>query len=192
MRPLNPYGESKLIIERILHWYGQAYGLKSVSLRYFNAAGASERLGESHEPETHLIPNVLKVALRQLGEVPVFGTDYPTQDGSSIRDYVHVEDIARAHILALRHLNSISGSESYNLGNGKGYSVFEVIEAVRKVTGTEIPVAIHPRRVGDPAVLVADSELAKSRLGWEPASPDIESIVESAWQWQKKHPHGFS
>ncbi len=191
-RPVNAYGESKLMLERILHWYGYAYGLKSVSLRYFNAAGASERFGEDHNPETHLIPNVLKVALGQLNEISIFGTDYPTEDGSCIRDYIHVLDIAKAHILSLMRLDKSNGDEVYNLGNGKGYSVIEVIETARKVTHNRIPVVIHPRRPGDPTVLVASSELAKSRLGWQPEFPDLESIIKSAWQWQKKHPHGYS
>ncbi len=191
-RPMNPYGESKLIFERLLYWYGQAYGLKSISLRYFNAAGASQCFGEDHNPETHLIPSVLKAALGQLNEIPIFGTDYPTKDGSCIRDYIHVVDIAKAHILSLKHLEKSKSSEVYNLGNGEGYSVMEVIETVRKVTDTQIRTVIHPRRPGDPAILVASSMLAKSRLGWQPEFPDLESIIKSAWQWQKKHTHGYS
>jgi len=191
-RPINPYGESKLMFERTLHWYGQAYGLKSVSLRYFNAAGASERFGEDHNPETHLIPNILKVALGQLNEIPIFGTDYPTRDGSCIRDYIHVVDIAKAHILSMKYLDKSKGSQVYNLGNGKGYSVMEVIETARRVTGKQIRTVIHPRRLGDPAALVARSKLAKSRLGWQPEFPNVESIIDGAWQWQKEHPHGYS
>ncbi len=191
-RPMNPYGESKLMFERLLYWYGQAYGLKSISLRYFNAAGASQRFGEDHNPETHLIPSVLRAVLGQLNEISIFGTDYPTKDGSCIRDYIHVVDIAKAHILSLKYLEKSKGSEVYNLGNGEGYSVMEVIETVRKVTDTQIRTVIHSRRPGDPAILVASSMLAKSRLGWQPEFPDLESIIESAWQWQKKHPHGYS
>ena len=164
-RPVNPYGESKLMFERILHWYGHAYGLKFISLRYFNAAGASEGFGEDHNPEPHLIPNVLKVALGQRTQVSLFGTDYPTKDGSCIRDYIHVLDIARAHVLPLKYLDKNEGNKAYNLGNGKGYSVFEVIETARRVTGARIPVAIYPRRPGDPAVLIANSDLARSELG---------------------------
>ena len=190
-RPVNPYGESKLMFERILHWYGQAYGLKFISLRYFNAAGASEHFGEDHTPETHLIPNILKVALGQLSEIPVFGSDYPTKDGSCIRDYVHVLDIAKAHILSLEYIEKHTGNRAYNLGNNKGYSVLEVIETARQVTSSQIPIVIHPQRQGDPAVLVADSGLAKSELGWQPESSTLENIIKSAWEWQKKHPHGY-
>jgi len=191
-RPVNPYGESKLIFERLLHWYGRAYGLRSVSLRYFNAAGASERFGEDHNPETHLIPNLLKVALAQLGEIPIFGSDYPTRDGSCIRDYVHVVDIARAHILSLKHLEKNRGSQAYNLGNGQGYSVLDIVNTVQRVTGAQIRTAIQPPRQGDPAVLIASSKLARSRLGWQPDYPDINSIIDSAWQWKKRNPNGYS
>ena len=190
-RPVNSYGESKLMFERILHWYGHAYGLKFISLRYFNAAGASERFGEEHNPETHLIPNILKVALGQKNQISVFGTDYPTRDGSCIRDYIHVLDIAKAHLLPLKYLEKNEANKAYNLGNSKGSSVLEVIEIAKRVTGAQIPVAIYPRRRGDPAVLVASSELARSELGWQPEFPDLENIVESAWQWQKNHPHGY-
>lgn len=190
-KPVNSYGESKLMFERILHWYGHAYGLKFISLRYFNAAGASERFGEDHNPETHLIPNVLKVALGQQNQVSLFGTDYPTKDRSCIRDYIHVRDIAKAHILPLKYLEKNEGNKAYNLGSSKGYSALEVIETARRVTGARIPVTICPRRSGDPAVLIANSELARAELGWHPEFPDLESIIESAWQWQKKHPHGY-
>ena len=192
-KPTNPYGESKLIFERILHWYGHTYRLKSVSLRYFNAAGASQRFGEDHHPETHLIPNALKVALGQISEIPIFGTDYPTKDGTCVRDYIHVLDIAKAHILSLKYLEKSIDNRAYtyNLGNGKGYSVMEVIETVRKVTGAQVPTVVRPRRLGDPAVLVASSELAKSSLGWQIEFPDIGTIVESAWQWKRKHVHGY-
>lgn len=190
-RPINPYGESKLIFERILYWYRQAYGLSSISLRYFNAAGASEERGEGHNPETHLIPNILKVAMGQSDKLPIFGVDYPTSDGSGIRDYIHVIDIARAHILSLKRMEATEGCEAYNLGNGKGYSALEVIEATRKVTGRQIQTIVCQRRTGDPAVLVASSELAKARLEWNPQFPGIESIVKSAWRWQKKHRYGY-
>lgn len=188
--PLNAYGESKLMFERILKWYGKVYGLKYISFRYFNAAGASELLGESHRPETHLIPNVLKAALSKSGGISVFGTDYPTRDGSCIRDYVHVIDIARAHVLALERLGELSG-RAYNLGNGDGYSVLEVIEMAKKVTDVDIPVKVCARRPGDPAVLVASSNLAKTELAWKPQFPDLESIVESAWIWMKEHKNGY-
>ncbi len=189
--PVNPYGESKLMFEKILHWYGHAYGLKFISLRYFNAAGAMDRFGEDHEPETHLIPNVLKVALGQCEHVAVFGMDYPTKDGSCIRDYIHVADIAQAHILALKHLEIDQANKAYNLGGGKGYSVLEVIETARKVTGASIPAIDHPRRPGDPPVLVASSELAKLELVWEPEYRELEAIIESAWKWQENYPHGY-
>lgn len=188
--PVNSYGESKLMFEKILHWYGHAYGLKSISLRYFNAAGASKRFGENHNPETHLIPNVLKVALGQCECVPIFGTDYDTKDGTCVRDYIHVLDIARAHILSLEHLKK-GGSKVYNLGNGKGYSVLEVIEAARKVTSAQIPTVIRQKRDGDPALLIASSELAKCELRWHPHFSDLGTIVESAWQWQKTYSNGY-
>lgn len=189
--PVNTYGESKLMFEKVLRWYGQAYNLKSISLRYFNAAGASHRFGEDHHPETSLIPNVLKVALGQSGYLPIFGNDYPTKDGTCTRDYIHVLDLAQAHILALSHLTDMDIAETYNLGNGSGYSVLEVVEVARKVTGREIPCKVAPRRQGDPAVLVASSELARQRLGWQPKYPDLETIIDSAWQWMKRHPKGY-
>ena len=188
--PVNSYGESKLMFEHILEWYGKAYGLKHVSFRYFNAAGASELLGEDHRPETHLIPNVLKPALDKDSQVSIFGTDYPTKDGSCIRDYVHVIDIAQAHISALEKIEQLNGN-AYNLGNGEGYSVLEVVEAAKKVTGTDIPIKISPRRTGDPAVLVASSKRARAELGWNPQFPQLETIIESAWSWLKRHPKGY-
>ncbi len=187
---LNAYGESKLMFERILQWYGRAYGVKHISLRYFNAAGASEGLGEDHRPETHLIPNVLKAALNQNNPVAIFGADYPTKDGSCIRDYVHVTDIVQAHILAYEKVDRLSG-RAYNLGNGGGYSVIEVVAAAEKVTKTEIPTRISPRRAGDPAVLVASSDRAQAELGWQPRFPELETIIEGAWQWMRKHPNGY-
>lgn len=191
LQPVNAYGESKLMFEQILQWYGQAYGLKSISLRYFNAAGASESYGYDHHPATLLIPVVLKVALGQSDYVPIYGTDYSTKDGTCLRDYIHVLDIASAHLLALKHLDS-PGNKVYNLGNGEGYSVIEVIETARRVTGVKIPSRPCPRRAGDPVALVASSTLAKSKLGWQPRYPDLESIIASAWQWQRKHPHGYT
>jgi len=188
--PVNSYGETKLMFEQMLKWYGKAYGLKHISLRYFNAAGASNNFGEAHEPETHLIPNVLKAAVSPDNPVSVYGTDYPSNDGSCVRDYVHVIDIAQAHILAMEKLDALSGS-AYNLGSGKGYSVLEVVDIARQVTGVAIPVEINPRRDGDPAVMVADSSRARSDLGWKPEYPDLKSIVESAWEWIKKYPSGY-
>jgi UDP-glucose 4-epimerase len=246
--PVNAYGESKLMFERILEWYGKAYGLKHISLRYFNAAGASKRFGADHHPATHLIPNILKTALRvdsnlkvqgsgltgnnlehrtlnieprtlnleprtlNIEPVNVFGTDYPTKDGTCIRDYIHVVDIARAHILALAKLGAEPETRNverrtsnveprtaglgweagaYNLGNGEGYSVLEVIETAKKVTGIDIPTRICPRRPGDPAVLVASSNKARTELGWKPEFPKLESIIESAWRWMREHPEGY-
>ncbi|HEY78759.1 MAG TPA: UDP-glucose 4-epimerase GalE [Dehalococcoidia bacterium] len=189
--PLNPYGETKLIFERILEWYGRAYQLKFICLRYFNAAGASRRLGEDHQPETHLIPNVLRAALDRSAPVTLFGTDYPTRDGSCVRDYVHVIDIARAHILALKRLEDRSG-RAYNLGSGGGHSVIEVVEVARQVTGVDIPAKVSARRPGDPAVLVASSALARQELGWKPEYEGLEGIVSSSWRWMKEHPRGYS
>ncbi|MFC1924385.1 UDP-glucose 4-epimerase GalE [Chloroflexota bacterium] len=188
--PINAYGESKLMLERILHWYGKAYGLKHISLRYFNAAGASQLLGEDHHPETHLIPNILKAALDKNNPVPLFGTDYPTKDGTCIRDYVHVTDIAQAHVLALENIEGLTG-RAYNLGNSQGYSVLEIVETVRKIAGVDIPTRISPRRPGDPAVLVASSARAKAELGWNPRLSDIETIIGNAWKWFKENPKGY-
>jgi UDP-glucose 4-epimerase len=186
-RPINPYGESKLAFEKILRWYDQIHSLKSVSLRYFNAAGASKKFGEDHRVETHLIPNVLKVALGQKPQVEIFGTDYETPDGTCIRDYIHIVDLARAHILAL---NS-SKSESYNLGTGGGSSVREVIEVARKVTGRKVDVIEKARRPGDPPRLIASSQKIKSELGWKPQFQSLEDIVESAWRWHQRFPRGY-
>jgi UDP-glucose 4-epimerase len=187
--PVNSYGETKLMFEKVLAWYGRAYGVRHISFRYFNAAGASERLGEDHRPETHLIPAVLKAA-REGTKVRVFGTDYPTRDGSCIRDYVHVRDIAQAHVLALDKLAGLTG-RAYNLGNGDGYSVLEVIVAAEKVCGCKINVELSPRRPGDPAVLLASSARAKSELGWRPHFSDISAILKSAWQWMQAYPEGY-
>ncbi|MDD5289021.1 MAG: UDP-glucose 4-epimerase GalE [Dehalococcoidales bacterium] len=189
--PVNSYGESKLMFEKIINWYGKAYGLNHISFRYFNAAGASERFGEDHRPETHLIPNVLAAAPPDKAPVNIFGIDYSTRDGSCIRDYVHVVDIAQAHILALEKINDLSG-QVFNLGSGEGYSVLEVIEAAGRIIGDTIPVKICPRRSGDPAVLTASSEKARQELGWQPKFTALEEILNSAWVWLKQHPQGYS
>ena len=186
-RPINPYGESKLIFEKILRWYDQIHGLKFVCLRYFNAAGATEDLGEDHRPETHLIPTVLKVALGHSPNVEIYGTDYDTPDGTCIRDYIHILDLARAHILAL----GASASGFYNLGTGGGSSVREVIAACRKITGRQIETIEKPRRPGDPPRLIASSEKIKRELGWKPQFQSLDAIVESAWRWHQKFPYGY-
>jgi len=189
MLPVNPYGDTKLAFERALHWYGEAYGLRSICLRYFNAAGATERLGERHEPETHLVPIVLQVAAGQRQELVIFGDDYATRDGTCIRDYIHVQDLARAHGLALQALAGGAASTAYNLGCGsQGTTVLEVIAAVRKATGTAVPARVGPRRSGDPAQLIASAERIERELGWKPQIPDIEEIVASAWRWMVANP----
>ncbi|MGH9941355.1 MAG: UDP-glucose 4-epimerase GalE [Pyrinomonadaceae bacterium] len=188
--PTNPYGETKLAFERALHWHERAYGLRYASLRYFNAAGATERCGEVHDPETHLIPLVLQAAAGRREFVEIYGEDYPTRDGTCVRDYIHVVDLARAHVLALGILGERSAI--YNLGcGGDGYTVREVIEAARAATGRDIPVRTGPRRAGDPAVLVASSEKIRRELGWRPARQDLQTIVQSAWDWTARHPHGY-
>lgn len=189
--PKNPYGWSKLLIERLLDAYDAAYGMKFVALRYFNAAGASERCGEDHRPESHLIPNVLAAALGQQKAIRVFGNNYPTPDGTPIRDYIHVVDLADAHIRALEHLRAGGASDFLNLGTGSGYSVLQVIETVREVTGRDIPVSIEPPRAGDPVRLIADPSRAKALLGWAPAVSDLHSIVRTAWDWRLRHPKGY-
>ena len=186
--PINPYGESKLMFEKILRWYDQIHGLRFVSLRYFNAAGASENFGEDHRVETHLLPNVLKVALGQKPHVEIYGTDYETPDGTCIRDYIHILDLSRAHILALE----AKESTCYNLGTGGGASVREVIDACRKVTGKNIPVVEKPRRPGDPPRLIASSDKIKRELGWKPQFQDLDTIIASAWNWHQKFPNGYS
>jgi len=186
-RPINPYGESKLAFEKILGWYGEIHGLKFVSLRYFNAAGASAKFGEDHRVETHLIPNVLKVALGQKPTVEIFGTDYETPDGTCIRDYIHIVDLARAHILAL---NATKG-DFYNLGTGGGASVRDVIDSCRKITGRNIDIVEKPRRPGDPPRLIASSEKIKRELGWQPQFQSLDAIIESAWKWHQKFPRGY-
>ncbi|MEJ5247060.1 UDP-glucose 4-epimerase GalE [Caldilinea sp.] len=188
--PGSPYGESKNILERILYWLDRTQGMRYACLRYFNACGASEERGEHHEPETHIIPLVLQVALGQRKEFCIFGDDYPTPDGTCIRDYIHVIDLANAHILALRALDG--GSRTYNLGNGRGFSVKEVVETARAVTGHPIPTRVVGRRPGDPAVLVASSEKIRRELGWTPQYPDLRTIIETAWRWHRTHPHGYA
>lgn len=185
-QPANPYGWSKLFIERILADYDSAYDLKFVALRYFNASGASPDRGERHDPETHLIPLVLKAAQKQLDHVTVFGDDYPTHDGTCVRDYIHVSDLGDAHALALDYLRDGSSSTAINLGNGQGYSVLEVINTAREVTKEEIPIEIQGRRAGDPSHLVADSSKARSVLGWDPQHADLATIISSAWEWHTK------
>ncbi len=184
LEPTNAYGESKLMVERMLAWFHQIHGLRYASLRYFNAAGATPERGEAHNPETHLIPLVLQVALGQRKDISIYGTDYPTKDGTCVRDYIHVEDLATAHLLALDELEQHSRLIC-NMGSGSGFSVREVIEVARQVTGHEIPAVEAPRRPGDPAVLVASSEKIRRVLGWNPQHSDIESIVRSAWEWHK-------
>ncbi|MEK0317110.1 UDP-glucose 4-epimerase GalE [Cohnella sp. 56] len=192
-KPTNAYGETKLAMEKMISWFDVAHGIKSVSLRYFNAAGAHEsgRIGEDHDPESHLIPLVLQVALGQREFISVFGDDYPTEDGTCIRDYIHVSDLADAHIRALERLRGGGESAVYNLGNGTGFSVKQVIDVSREVTGHEIPAKIVPRRSGDPAVLIASSERARTELGWTPKHADLRPIVESAWTWHSAHPDGY-
>jgi UDP-glucose 4-epimerase len=194
VHPTNAYGESKLLVERMLSWFHQIHGLRYASLRYFNAAGASRPdQGEAHQPETHLIPRILQVALGRAEHVNIFGTDYLTRDGTCIRDYIHVSDLARAHLLALEALASESSSRLiYNLGSGQGFSVREVVEVAREVTQHAVPVIESPRRAGDPAVLIASSKKIRRDLGWQPRFPDLKAIVESAWQWQRTHPDGYA
>lgn len=191
--PTNTYGESKLAIEKMLKWTHAAHDLNYVCLRYFNVAGAdaSGTIGEAHTTETHLIPLILQVPLGQRPYITVFGTDYETKDGTCIRDYIHITDLVNAHILALRYLMNGGESNIFNLGSNTGYSVLEMIEAARKVTGHEIPMQIGERRAGDPALLIASSEKAKTVLGWEPQYTDIEGIIASAWKWHQGHPNGY-
>ncbi|NSW90754.1 MAG: UDP-glucose 4-epimerase GalE [Firmicutes bacterium] len=191
--PTNPYGETKLAVEKALKWADKAYGIKYVSLRYFNAAGAhpSGKIGEDHNPETHLIPLVLQVALGKRENIRIFGNDYNTPDGTCIRDYIHVTDLAKAHVLALKHLRDGGESTIYNLGNGQGFSVKEVINIAKEVTGIDIKTVISDRRPGDPAVLVASSEKIKRELKWQPQYNDLHTIIETAWNWHKAHPHGY-
>jgi UDP-glucose 4-epimerase len=189
-RPVNVYGETKLIVETMLRWYGERCGLRWVALRYFNAAGATDTQGEHHDPETHLIPIILQAAAGKRPCVPLFGDDYPTRDGTCVRDYVHILDLAQAHVLALAQCDR--GGGTFNLGNGAGFTNAEVVETARKVTSHPIPVEFQPRRPGDPAELVASSEKARTVLGWQPRYPSIEAIVDSAWRWHRDHPNGYA
>ena len=191
--PTNPYGESKLIMERMMRWTSMTHGIRYVSLRYFNVAGAwcDGSIGEDHRNETHLVPIILQVPLGKRERVTVYGDDYPTKDGTCIRDYVYIEDLAEAHMLALDYLDRGGESGIFNLGSGDGYSVTEMIEAARKATGRDIPLEIGPRRAGDPARLVADSGKAKSILGWQPKTTSMEDIIASAWRWHSSHPGGY-
>ncbi|WP_028609367.1 UDP-glucose 4-epimerase GalE [Paenibacillus harenae] len=192
--PTNAYGETKLAMEKMMKWFDIAHGIKFVSLRYFNAAGAHEsgRIGEDHNPETHLIPIVLQAALGQRPHISVFGEDYETPDGTCIRDYIHVSDLADAHVLAVDRLRTGADSSIYNLGNGTGFSVKQVIDIARAVTGREIPAVMEARRPGDPAVLVASSDRARRELGWKPKRDKLEDIVKSAWSWHEANPQGYN
>jgi UDP-glucose 4-epimerase len=187
--PGSPYGESKFILERMLHWLDRIHGVRFACLRYFNAAGATSTRGEDHDPELHLIPLVLQVALGKREKVTIFGEDYPTRDGTCVRDYIHVIDLAQAHILALRALDR--GSRYYNLGNGEGFTVKEVIDAARELTGKVIRADVGPRRAGDPAMLVAASDKIRKELGWVSQFPRVHEIIESAWRWHKANPDGY-
>lgn len=191
--PTNAYGESKLLVEKILKWCDTCYGIKFTALRYFNACGAhiNGKIGEDHDPETHLIPITLNVALGNREKIFIYGDDYQTEDGTCIRDYVHVSDLASAHLLAVNRLKNGGESAIYNLGNGSGFSVKEVIDIARKVTGHPIPAEIAPRRAGDPAILIASSQKAIDELGWEPKYNDLETIISTAWNWHKNHPQGY-
>ncbi|OWA36575.1 UDP-glucose 4-epimerase GalE [Saccharibacillus sp. O16] len=192
--PTNVYGETKLMMERMIRWYDRVLNVRYVALRYFNAAGAhdSGKIGEDHRPETHLIPIVLQTALGQRSHISVFGDDYPTADGTCIRDYLHVSDLADAHLRAIDYLKNGGESNVFNLGSGSGFSVQEIIETARKVTGKEIPVKVEPRRAGDPAVLIASSQKARTVLGWAPARENIETIIGSAWNWHQSRPDGYN
>lgn len=192
LQPTNAYGESKLLVERMLEWFHRIHGLRYASLRYFNAAGAvSADRGEAHQPESHLVPRLMNVALGRQKQIEIFGTDYPTPDGTCVRDYIHVGDLAAAHLLALDALGR-SGRLVYNLGNGQGFTVRQVIEGVSRVTGRPIPVVESPRRQGDPAVLIASSEKIRRDLNWKPKFPELDAILNSAWLWHKNHPDGYS
>jgi len=191
--PTNAYGLSKLMVEEMLDWFHRSYGLRSVSLRYFNAAGddPSGEIGEDHHPETHLIPLILQVPLGKREKILIFGDDYDTPDGTCIRDYIHVTDLASAHVAALRALEGGLERDAFNVGNGAGFSVREVIETARQVTGHPIPAEVQPRRAGDPARLVASSEKARRVLGWQPRLPELRAILETAWNWHRTHPDGY-
>ncbi|SPC38658.1 UDP-glucose 4-epimerase GalE [Latilactobacillus fuchuensis] len=191
--PTNPYGESKLMMETMMRWADKAYGIKFVALRYFNVAGAKAdgSIGEDHHPETHLLPIVLQVAAGDRDELSIFGDDYDTPDGTNVRDYVHVLDLADAHILAFKYLAAGNGSNAFNLGSSTGFSNMEIVKAARKVTGKAIPTQIAPRRAGDPSTLIAASDKARGTLGWQPQYDNIEAIIETAWNWHLSHPNGY-
>ncbi|WP_163527363.1 UDP-glucose 4-epimerase GalE [Halobacillus ihumii] len=191
--PTNPYGQTKLAVEKMLHWSEHAHGIKYVSLRYFNVAGCHPDLdiGEDHQPESHLVPIILQVALGQRDHISIFGDDYDTPDGTCIRDYIHVVDLVKAHLLALDHLSEANTSSVFNLGNGQGFSVKEMVEAAREVTGHEIPVQMAARRAGDPARLVASSKKVQEVLGWQPEFVSMTEIIRTAWEWHQKHPKGY-
>ena len=191
--PTNPYGESKLMMETMMRWADIAYGIKFVALRYFNVAGAKAdgSIGEDHHPETHLLPIVLQVAAGDRAELSIFGDDYDTPDGTNVRDYVHVLDLADAHILAFKYLAAGNGSNAFNLGSSTGFSNMEIVKAARKVTGKAIPTQIAPRRAGDPSTLIAASDKARGTLGWQPKYDNIEAIIETAWNWHLSHPNGY-
>jgi UDP-glucose 4-epimerase len=192
--PTNPYGESKLAMEKIMHWSDLAYGIKFVALRYFNVAGAKPdgSIGEDHNPETHLIPIILQVAEGKRDKLQIFGDDYPTPDGTNVRDYVHVLDLADAHILALKYLAAGNDSNAFNLGSATGFSNLQILDAARKATGKEIPAEMAPRRPGDPSTLIASSDKAREILGWKPNYDDVEKIIGTAWTWHETHPDGYS
>ncbi len=189
--PNSPYGDSKLAYEKILKWYANAYGLMYSALRYFNVAGATETTGEDHQPETHLIPLVLQVARGDRPHLTIFGDDYQTPDGTGIRDYIHVKDLAKAHLLALEALKTPGQSSVYNLGSGTGFSVKQIIDVARKITGKDIPVEVGPRRAGDPSILIASSQKIQDELGWAPKYGALETIIGDAWKWHQKNPNGY-
>ena len=192
--PTNPYGESKLMMEKIMRWSDEAYGIKFVALRYFNVAGAKEdgSIGEDHHPETHLVPIILEVAAGERDQLAIFGDDYPTKDGTNVRDYVHVVDLADAHILSLEYLKAGHDSDAFNLGSSTGFSNKEMLEAARKVTGKEIPAKMAPRRAGDPSTLIAASDKARKTLNWQPRFDNVEDIIRTAWNWKQTHPAGYN
>ncbi|QNQ82709.1 UDP-glucose 4-epimerase GalE [Lactobacillus sp. PV037] len=192
--PINPYGETKMMMEKIMHWADKANGIKSIALRYFNVAGAASdgTIGEDHGPESHLVPNILKSALAGDGNFTIFGDDYDTKDGTNVRDYVQVEDLIDAHILALQHLIKTNKSDIFNLGTAQGYSNLEILESAKKVTGIDIPYKIGPRRGGDPDSLVADSTKARTILGWKPKHENVDEVIATAWKWHQTHPNGYA
>ena len=194
LNPISPYGETKVMMEKIMHWADKADGIKSIALRYFNVAGAASdgSIGEDHSPETHLIPNILKSAVSGDGKFTIFGNDYDTKDGTNVRDYVQIEDLIDAHLLALKHLVTTNKSDVFNLGTAHGYSNLEILQAARKVTNIEIPYTMGPRRAGDPDSLVADSTKARTILGWQPQHENAEDVMASAWKWHQSHPQGYA